>query len=126
ADTSMGGLGAVAGIARAGGEAEAVSMVDCVTSLGGPPVEADAWPADAIFSGSQKCLSCPPGLPPATFGERALAKLRARRRPVPSWYFDLGMIAKYWGSDRVYHHTAPISMLLALREALALAFADWP
>src|SRR4029077_17576970 len=71
-----------------------------------------------------KCLSCPPGLSPASFGERALAKMHARKTSVPSWYFDLGMIEKYWGSDRVYHHTAPISMIVALRESLAIVFEE--
>src|SRR4029453_17521144 len=112
------------GLPEAARRADALLMVDCVTSLGGVPVDADGWPADAIFSGSQKCLSCPPGLSPATFGERALAKIRARKTPVTSWYFDLSLLEKYWGTDRVYHHTAPISMVVALREALALAFEE--
>jgi alanine-glyoxylate transaminase/serine-glyoxylate transaminase/serine-pyruvate transaminase len=124
AETSTGVLQPLDGIPAAAHRMGALLMVDCVTSLGGVPVEADGWPADAIFSGSQKCLSCPPGLSPATFGERALAKMRARRTPVPSWYFDLSMIEKYWGTDRVYHHTAPISMVVALREALALVFEE--
>ena len=124
AETSTGVLQPLDGIPEAVRAADALLMVDCVTSLGGLPVEADGWPADAIFSGSQKCLSCPPGLSPATFGERALAKIRARRTPVTSWYFDLSMLEKYWGTDRVYHHTAPISMVLALREALALVFEE--
>lgn len=124
AETSTGVLQPVAEIARAAREANALFMVDCVTSLGGVLVDADGWPADALFSGSQKCLSCPPGLSPATFGPRALEKLQARRHPVPSWYFDLGLIEKYWGTDRVYHHTAPISMVVALREALTIAFEE--
>src|SRR5262245_49427135 len=124
AETSTGVLQPIEAIARAARDADALFLVDCVTSLGGVPVEPDAWPADAIFSGSQKCLSCPPGLSPATFGDRALAKMRARRTPVPSWYFDLGMIEKYWGTDRVYHHTAPISMVVALRESLAMVFEE--
>ena len=99
-------------------------LVDCVTSLGGTPVEPEQWPADACFSGSQKCLSCPPGLSPVTFNDRALGKARARRTPVSSWYFDLGMLEKYWGSDRVYHHTAPVSMIFAMREALEMAFEE--
>jgi len=124
AETSTGVLQPLDGIPQAARRADALLMVDCVTSLGGLPVDADGWPADAIFSGSQKCLSCPPGLSPATFGERALAKLRARRTPVTSWYFDLSMIEKYWGTDRVYHHTAPVSMVVALREALAIVFEE--
>lgn len=124
AETSTGVLQPLDGIPEAARRADALLMVDCVTSLGGVPVDADGWPADAIFSGSQKCLSCPPGLSPATFGERALAKIRARKTPVTSWYFDLSLLEKYWGTDRVYHHTAPISMVVALREALALAFEE--
>ena len=124
AETSTGVLQLLDGIPAAVRGANALLMVDCVTSLGGVPVDADGWPADAIYSGTQKCLSCPPGLSPATFGERALAKMRGRRTPVTSWYFDLSMLEKYWGTDRVYHHTAPISMVLALREALSLVFEE--
>jgi alanine-glyoxylate transaminase/serine-glyoxylate transaminase/serine-pyruvate transaminase len=103
AETSTGVLQPLDGIPEAARGADALLMIDCVTSLGGLPVDADGWPADAIFSGSQKCLSCPPGLSPATFGERALADPR-RKTPVTSWYFDLSMLEKYWGTDRVYHH----------------------
>ena len=95
-----------------------------MTSLGGCPVEVDRWKIDACYSGTQKCLSCPPGLAPVTFGPRALEALRRRRSKVQSWYLDLTMIEKYWGAERVYHHTAPISMNYALAEALRLVVEE--
>ena len=99
----------------------ALFIVDAVTSLGGMPVDVDGWGIDVCYSGTQKCLSCPPGLAPLTVGERALASIRARKTPCPSWYFDFTLIADYWVSaKRAYHHTAPVSMLYALREALRL------
>lgn len=98
----------------------ALFMVDAVTSLGGCPVQIDAWGIDACYSGTQKCLSCPPGLSPVTFNQAALEVIRKRKSKVQSWYLDLTMIEKYWGEERVYHHTAPISMNYALREALRL------
>jgi alanine-glyoxylate transaminase/serine-glyoxylate transaminase/serine-pyruvate transaminase len=99
----------------------ALFIVDAVTSLGGIPVEVDAWGIDACYSGTQKCLSCPPGLSPITLSERAMAVLRQRKKPCQSWYLDFGLIADYWeASKRAYHHTAPISMLYALHEALRL------
>ncbi|HET8722866.1 MAG TPA: alanine--glyoxylate aminotransferase family protein [Anaeromyxobacteraceae bacterium] len=99
----------------------ALLVVDTVTSLGGVPVTIDAWGADAVYSGTQKCLSCPPGLAPFTLSPRALDVVRARKTKVQSWYLDAGMVADYWAEGkRVYHHTAPISMVYALREALRL------
>ncbi len=95
-------------------------VVDAVTSLAGAPLYVDDWHIDACYSGTQKCLSCPPGLAPVTFSDKALAALRKRNTPVQSWYLDLSMIEKYWGDERVYHHTAPISMSYALVEALRL------
>ena len=96
-------------------------VVDAVTSLGGAPVEIDRWDIDVCYSGTQKCLSCPPGLSPFTLSDRALAAIRARRTPCQSWYLDMALIADYWAEGtRAYHHTAPISMLYALREALRL------
>ncbi len=106
---------AIAGAARAAG---ALVILDCVTSLAGLPVTLDAWGIDAAYSGTQKCLACPPGLSPASFGERALVRVRSRRTPVPTWYFDVELLAGYYGSDRVYHHTAPISAVLGLEAAL--------
>ena len=88
--------------------------------MAGVPVEIDGWEIDAVYSGTQKCLSCPPGLSPVSFGPRAVDTINQRKTKVQSWYLDLTMIQRYWGSDRFYHHTAPISMNYALREALAL------
>jgi alanine-glyoxylate transaminase/serine-glyoxylate transaminase/serine-pyruvate transaminase len=124
AETSTGAWQPVQEIARIAHEAGALIAIDTVTSLGGVPVEIDAWEIDAAYSGTQKCLSCPPGLAPATFGPRALDVIKARRTPVQSWYLDMTMIERYWGSDRFYHHTAPISMNYALREALALVVEE--
>jgi alanine-glyoxylate transaminase / serine-glyoxylate transaminase / serine-pyruvate transaminase len=121
AETSTGVLQPVEGIAAAAREAEALLLMDCVTSLGGgAEVKIDGWGVDLAYSGTQKCLSCPPGLAPVTFGERALAALDARKAPVQSWYLDLSMIRRYWTGERFYHHTAPINMLYGLRESLRL------
>lgn len=103
----------------------ALLIVDAVTSLGGIPVEVDAWGIDACYSGTQKCLSCPPGLAPLTMSPRAMEAIRQRRTPCHSWYLDLALIAEYWNDrSRAYHHTAPISMLYGLREALRLVQAE--
>ena len=120
AETSTGAWQPVEEIARIAHDAGALLALDCVTSLGGVPVETDGWDIDAIYSGTQKCLSAPPGLAPVTFGPRAVEALKKRKTKVQSWYLDLTMIQNYWGSDRFYHHTAPISMNYALREALAM------
>jgi len=101
-------------------ETGALLMVDTVSSLGGMPLEVDRWGIDICYSGSQKCLACPPGLAPITVGERAMEVLRRRRTPVQSWYLDLGMVEKYWGPERSYHHTPPVNMLFGLHEALRL------
>ena len=99
----------------------ALFVVDAVTSLGGLPVGVDRLGIDVCYSGTQKCLSCPPGLSPFTMSERALAAVKGRRTPCQSWYLDMGLIAEYWAEgSRAYHHTAPISMLYGLREALRL------
>ncbi|TFH23124.1 MAG: alanine--glyoxylate aminotransferase family protein [Myxococcales bacterium] len=98
----------------------ALLVVDAVTSLGGCPVEVDAWGIDACYSATQKCLSCPPGLAPVTFGPRALERVENRRTKPRSWYLDLGLIGGYFGTTRVYHHTAPIAMIYALAEALVI------
>ncbi len=95
-------------------------LVDCVTSLGGVPLKIDEWDIDIAYSGTQKCLSCPPGLAPLTVGQRGRDALRQRRTKVANWYLDLTMIEAYWGNNRTYHHTAPISMNYALREALRI------
>lgn len=121
AETSTGVLQPVEGIAAAAREVDALLLMDCVTSLGGgAPVQVDDWGVDLAYSGTQKCLSCPPGLAPVTFSERALAVLDARSAPVQSWYLDLSMIRRYWTGERFYHHTAPINMLYGLRESLRL------
>lgn len=103
---------------------DALLLVDCVTSLGGAPVEIDAWHVDAAYSGTQKCLSCPPGLSPVTFGPRALARMDARKTKAQSWYLDLAMIRSYWGAERAYHHTAPVNMTYALYEALRMVVEE--
>ncbi|GAB4332550.1 MAG: alanine--glyoxylate aminotransferase family protein [Candidatus Abyssubacteria bacterium] len=108
-------------LARAHG---ALFLVDTVTSLGGCEVEVDTWGIDACYSGTQKCLSCPPGLSPVTFSERAVQALHSRKSKVSSWYLDLTMLEKYWGDERFYHHTAPISMNYALREALRIILEE--
>jgi alanine-glyoxylate transaminase/serine-glyoxylate transaminase/serine-pyruvate transaminase len=120
-ETSTGVLQPVEAIAAAARDVEALLLMDCVTSLGGgAAVRVDDWGVDLAYSGTQKCLSCPPGLAPVTFGERALAALDARRAPVQSWYLDLSMIRRYWTGERLYHHTAPVNMLYGLRECLRL------
>jgi len=124
AETSTGvlqPLDEIAGLVRQQG---ALLLVDAVTSLGGAPVRVDALGIDACYSGTQKCLSCPPGLAPVTFSERAVTVIRNRKSKVQSWYLDLSMIEKYWGSERVYHHTAPISMNYALHEALRIVLEE--
>ena len=108
----------VAALCRSHG---ALFVVDAVTSLGGLPVGVDRLGIDVCYSGTQKCLSCPPGLSPFTMSERALAAIKGRRTPCQSWYLDMGLISEYWAEgSRAYHHTAPISMLYGLREALRL------
>ena len=99
---------------------EAILIVDAVTSLGGVPLHIDQAGIDICYSGSQKCLSCPPGISPITLGSRALELLDKRKNPVSNWYLDLTMVRKYWGKDRTYHHTAPISLNYALYEALRI------
>jgi len=94
-------------------------LVDAVTSLGGIPVQTDLWGVDALYSGTQKCVSCPPGLSPISFSDGAVAKLQSRQTKVPNWYLDLSLIVGYWqGGTRSYHHTAPINMLYGLSQAL--------
>jgi alanine-glyoxylate transaminase/serine-glyoxylate transaminase/serine-pyruvate transaminase len=99
-------------------------ILDTVTALGGIPVELDAWHVDAAYSGTQKCLSCPPGLAPVSFSERAVEKILQRKEKVRSWYLDVSLIANYWGGERVYHHTAPINMTYALHEALRMVLEE--
>lgn len=124
AETSTGAWQPIEEIANLAHDAAALIIVDTVTALGGIPVEVDQWQLDAVYSGTQKCLSCPPGLAPVTFGQKAMDKILNRKEKVRSWYLDLSLIANYWGSDRVYHHTAPINMTYALHEALRLVLAE--
>jgi alanine-glyoxylate transaminase/serine-glyoxylate transaminase/serine-pyruvate transaminase len=118
AETSTGAWQPIEEIAALAQHAGALLIVDTVTALGGIPVEIDRWEIDCCYSGSQKCLSCPPGLAPITFGPRAMEKIKARKTKVQSWYLDVTMLAQYWGQERVYHHTAPINMTYGLYEAL--------
>ena len=124
AETSTGAHQPVDKIGEAAHAAGALFLLDCVTSLAGVPVEIDAWGVDAAYSGTQKCLSCPPGLSPVTVSPRAVECLLARKRKVQSWYLDLTMVRQYWGQERFYHHTAPINMLYALQEALTIILEE--
>jgi alanine-glyoxylate transaminase/serine-glyoxylate transaminase/serine-pyruvate transaminase len=124
AETSTGVLQPLEEISRIVHEKGALFVVDTVTSLGGAPVLVDDWQIDVCYSGTQKCLSCPPGLAPITFSSRSMERIRKRTSKVISWYLDMTMLEKYWGPDRVYHHTAPISMIYALREALRLILEE--
>jgi alanine-glyoxylate transaminase/serine-glyoxylate transaminase/serine-pyruvate transaminase len=99
-------------------------VADCVTTLGGMPVEVDRWGIDGAYSGTQKCLAAPSGLSPVTLSERALRRIQERKTPVASWYFDLALVKSYWGQDRAYHHTAPIQNVYALHEALRLLLEE--
>ena len=124
AETSTGVCQPVEEIARAAREAGALVVLDCVTSLGGLRLELDAWGIDAAYSGTQKCLSCPPGLSPLTFSPRAVERVQARETPVQSWFLDVGLLGGYFGGDRVYHHTAPVSAVAGLAEGLRLVEAE--
>jgi alanine-glyoxylate transaminase/serine-glyoxylate transaminase/serine-pyruvate transaminase len=124
AETSTGVHQPVDRIGAAAHANDALFLLDCVTSLGGVPVEIDAWQVDAAYSGTQKCLSCPPGLSPVTLSPRAVARIDSRKKKCQSWYLDLSMVRQYWGSERFYHHTAPINMLYALREAIAIVLEE--
>jgi alanine-glyoxylate transaminase/serine-glyoxylate transaminase/serine-pyruvate transaminase len=128
AETSTGVLQPVPEIAAAARDAGALVVLDCVTSLAGVPVQLDEWGIDAAYSGTQKCLSCPPGLSPVSFSARALESISNRSVPVQSWYLDVTLLAGYFGGgsggdsdrERVYHHTAPISAILGLAEGLRI------
>jgi len=124
AETSTGAMTPVEPFAKVAKEAGALLLVDCVTSLGGVPVTVDAWGADVVYSGTQKCLSAPPGMAPLTLSPQAWDAVKAREVPCNSWYLDLSLIEAYWDERRAYHHTAPISMVYALHEALALVLDE--
>jgi alanine-glyoxylate transaminase/serine-glyoxylate transaminase/serine-pyruvate transaminase len=120
AETSTGAVQPMEGIGKLCREFGCLLLLDTVTSLGGVPVFLDRWHVDLAYSGSQKCISCPPGASPLTLGERALEKLNNRKSKVANWYLDMSMVGKYWGNERTYHHTAPINMIYGFREALRL------
>lgn len=120
AETSTGILQPMEGIGDLCRKYDCLLLLDTVTSLGAVPLHLDAWKVDMAYSCSQKGLSCPPGLGPFTMGPRAEAKMMARQGKVPNWYLDVTLLNQYWGSDRVYHHTAPVNMNFGMREALRL------
>ncbi|MDP4597719.1 MAG: alanine--glyoxylate aminotransferase family protein [Pseudomonadales bacterium] len=122
AETSTGVQSDAAALCKLAQQYGCLTIVDCVTSLGGIEVALDAWGADAAYSGTQKCLSCPPGLSPASMSPRALEKIKARTTPVTSWFMDLNLVMGYWGQGqkRSYHHTAPVNSLYGLHEALLI------
>lgn len=105
---------------------DSLFLVDTVTSLGGMEVKVDEWGIDAVYSGTQKCLSCPPGLAPVSFSDKAFSAITSRKKKVPNWYLDMSLIGQYWQSERkrVYHHTAPINMLYGLYQSLSLIFEE--
>lgn len=126
AETSTGVKNPVEEISHLIKDTESLFLVDAVTSLGGIEVKVDDWRIDAIYSGTQKCLSVPPGLAPVSFSEKALSKIKNRKTKVPNWYLDMSLVGEYWQKDhkRAYHHTAPINMLYALYQSLLLFFEE--
>ena len=124
AETSTGAAQPIGPISRVVHDAGALLLVDAVTSLGGMEVDVDGWQVDACYSGTQKCLSCPPGLAPVTFSAAAEEAIASRKAKVQSWYLDMNMVRMYWGSERLYHHTAPINMNYALHEALRIVLEE--
>ncbi len=124
AETSTGALQSLEGMADVVHRHGALFVIDCVTSLGGVPVDVDGWGIDVAYSASQKCLGCPPGLSPITVSDRALEALYRRKTPVPNWYLDLTMIEKYWSPERVYHHTPSTTLHYGFREGLRLVLEE--
>jgi alanine-glyoxylate transaminase/serine-glyoxylate transaminase/serine-pyruvate transaminase len=124
AETSTGVLQDLSPFRTIADSCGALLVVDAVTSLGGVPVDVDRMGVDAIYSGTQKCLSCPPGLSPVSISDRARAVISKRTTPVRSWYLDLSLIGQYFGENRVYHHTAPVNMIYALNAALRLVLDE--
>ncbi len=120
AETSTGVRQPLEGVAELCHKHDCLLIVDTVTSMGGVPLHIDEWGIDLAYSCSQKGLGCPPGASPFTMSTRAVEKLNNRKKPVSNWYLDMSLLTKYWGQDRVYHHTAPINMNYGLREALRL------
>jgi alanine-glyoxylate transaminase/serine-glyoxylate transaminase/serine-pyruvate transaminase len=124
AETSTGAWQPLEELGRICHANDALLVVDAVTSLGCVPLAIDAWGIDAVYSCTQKGLGCPPGLSPVSFSPRAMEAIGKRKTPVRSWYFDLSIVQKYWGQDRFYHHTAPITMIFALREGLRILLEE--
>jgi alanine-glyoxylate transaminase/serine-glyoxylate transaminase/serine-pyruvate transaminase len=124
AETSTGASSDTRTLVEVAHRHDCLTIVDAVTALGGSPLEVDSWEVDAVYAGSQKCLSCTPGLAPISLNERALAKVTSRSTPVRSWFMDLNLVLGYWhgdgGSKRSYHHTAPVNALYALHESLLM------
>ncbi len=122
AETSTGAESDVKSLVELAHKHNCLAIVDAVTALGGTPVKVDEWGVDAIYSGTQKCLSAPPGIAPVSFGDRAVDAIKARKSKVQSWFLDLQLVLSYWGGEgkRAYHHTAPINQLYALHEALVI------
>ncbi len=121
-ETSTGALSDAEALCALARQHDVLTIVDAVTSLAGVPVRVDQWGIDAIYGGSQKCLSCVPGLSPVSFSDQAVAKIKARQTPVQSWFLDQSLVMDYWAGEgkRSYHHTAPVNALYALHEALLL------
>lgn len=124
AETSTGAWQPLEEIGRLVAGTDTLLLVDAVTSLAGVPLETDAWSLDVVYAGTQKCLSVPPGLAPITFSPKAEAVIGGRLAPVRSWYLDVEAVRRWWGSERAYHHTAPISALLGLHEGLRLVLDE--
>ena len=124
AETSTGARQPIEEIGSHVKNTDTLLLVDAVTSLAGCELKIDEWNVDISYSGTQKCLSVPPGLSPVTFSDKAVDVIESRKSKIESWYLDLSMIRKYWGSERVYHHTAPISMIYALREGLKIILEE--
>jgi len=124
AETSTGACQPAAELGKLCHDHDALLLLDCVTSLAGLPVKLDDWGVDAVYSGTQKCLSAPPGLSPVSFSQRGVETINQRKTKVQSWYLDMSMVQRYWGQERFYHHTAPITMIYALREALRLVLEE--
>ncbi len=122
AETSTGAQSDAKTLCEIARQHDCLTIVDAVTSVGGTPVKVDEWGIDAIYSGTQKCLSCTPGLSPVSFSERAIEKIKSRKTSVQSWFLDLNLVMGYWGGNakRAYHHTAPINPLYGLHEALLI------
>jgi alanine-glyoxylate transaminase/serine-glyoxylate transaminase/serine-pyruvate transaminase len=124
AETSTGALSDAKTLCEIAHRHNCLTIVDTVTSLGGSPLKVDEWKIDAIYSGSQKCLSCPPGLSPVSFSEQVVELVKNRKTKVQSWFMDLNLVLGYWGTTRTYHHTAPTNALYALHESLFMLYEE--